>query len=204
MPRPEQREDETMARINGTSRADELRGTAGRDFMWGFGGNDEIDGGARTDRIRGGNGNDEIDGDSGHDLLWGDAGHDEVDGGSGNDQLFGGTGRDELDGGSGNDRLSGGSGSDRLDGGAGNDQLFGGSGSDVFEFERDDRGADVIRDWTDGQDRLDLDDFNFTLARALNTGEQRGADVVFAFAAGVSVTIEDARLADFGAADFLL
>jgi hypothetical protein len=38
----------------------------------------------------------------------------------------------------------------------------------------------------------------------LATAEQRGADVIFAFDSDTQVVVEDARLADFGADDFIL
>jgi Ca2+-binding RTX toxin-like protein len=109
-----------------------------------------------------------------------------------------------VDGGNGDDRLRGGVGRDRLEGDDGDDRLSGGFGADVFEFDREDDGRDIIVDWTDGADRLDVSDFNLTLGQALATGEQRGADVLFAFDGTTRVLVEDARKSDFGADDFIL
>lgn len=192
-----------MATIVGNNAPNELFGTRLADLIRGFGGNDEIEARAGNDQVYGGAGNDEIDGDAGNDTLYGDSGNDELDGDTGNDWLLGGTGNDDLDGGAGNDRLSGGVGNDHLDGGAGNDVLIGGAGRDIFEFERGERGTDRITDWTDGQDRIDLDDFDFSLARALSSGRQVGDDVRFDFAGSI-VIVEDATLSNFGAADFIL
>jgi Ca2+-binding RTX toxin-like protein len=76
--------------------------------------------------------------------------------------LTGNSGANLLDGGSGNDTLSGGAGADTLVGGLGVDQLTGGAGADVFVFRTETDSAnfaaiaDVITDFVQGQDRIDL------------------------------------------------
>ncbi len=99
-------------------------------------------------------------GGKGADVLNGLAGADKLSGGSGKDRLFGSFG---------DDRLSGGSGKDRLNGGAGDDVLKGGSGADRFIFRAGD-GLDVIKDFKNGADLLDLrglaDDFTAVKAAA--------------------------------------
>lgn len=92
---------------------------------------------------------------SANDTLYGGAGDDLARGGSGNDLLIGGVGSDSLSGSMGDDVLSGGSGADQIAGGAGADVLTGGSQGDVFVFGRG-TGADVITDYTVGQDHLQL------------------------------------------------
>lgn len=163
--------------IDGTGRADVLIGTAFADDMDGRGGNDQMRGGA---------------------------GNDDMDGGNGNDSLWGEDGRDDIDGGRGNDRLDGGAGDDILVGGRGNDTLTGGSGADLFEFRRGD-GRDLITDFTDGVDRIELDGFSGReLTAILNGARQVGDDVVLTLSAGASITLADVQLSQLDRADFLL
>ncbi len=82
----------------------------------------------------------------------------QVDGAGGNDRILGRGRNDSLAGGEGNDTLSGGGGNDLLAGGAGDDLLIGGAGNDVFAFGPG-GGADRIKDFVKGEDRLDLTAF---------------------------------------------
>jgi serralysin len=88
---------------------------------------------------------------------------------AGNDRIHGGAGNDTLRGGDGRDRIAGDAGDDVVAGGAASDRLAGGGGSDVFQFAdasdsplaaiRSDgakRVADMLEDFTPGQDRIDL------------------------------------------------
>ncbi len=88
-------------------------------------------------------------------------------GGSGNDtllnieNLIGSSFNDRLTGNSGNNVLNGGLGNDILNGGSGRDLLTGGSGNDTFDFNAlSELGLgttrDVITDFTQGQDTIDL------------------------------------------------
>ncbi len=70
--------------------------------------------------------------------------------------------------------------------------------------ELQDTGSDQIVDWTDGQDQIDVSDFDFSLDEALATGTQVGADVSFAFDANNIVLVENATLAAFNADDFII
>ena len=88
-------------------------------------------------------------------------GADTIDGGDGNDRILGGVGDDILRGGDGNDSLLGGSQDDALFGGLGTDVLTGGSGADSFIFQSatgspPGRTRDILRDFTTGQDLIDL------------------------------------------------
>jgi Ca2+-binding RTX toxin-like protein len=55
----------------------------------------------------------------------------------------------------GSTRSTGGAGRDRLDGGVGNDDLRGGAGRDTFVFGLL-SGRDIVRDYQDGIDKLDV------------------------------------------------
>lgn len=164
----------------------------------------DINGTSGDDILAGGAGNDDIEGGRGNDLISGGGGHDEIDGGRGRDTLRGGAGNDDLDGDSGRDRLSGGRGNDTLDGGRGNDLLSGGLGSDVFVFDRGD-GHDTITDFTNGQDRIELDDFAFWQIQSVIDGaRQEGDDVVLSISADTSITIRNFQVTQLDIGDFLL
>jgi Ca2+-binding RTX toxin-like protein len=90
----------------------------------------------------------------------GNDGDNVVTGLDGDDTLDGGWGNDEIRGDAGDDLLFGGYGDDLLVGGAGADTLVGGDGADVFRLGIGDSGtgaaADLIADFAQGQDRVDL------------------------------------------------
>ncbi|MEC9431808.1 MAG: calcium-binding protein [Pseudomonadota bacterium] len=131
-------------------------GTAAHDILSGGNGRDRIKGGIGDDVIEGGNGRDVLLGARGDDILSGDNGKDLLRGNAGDDWLTGGNGKDKLIGGGGSDILDGGRGPDRIDGGFGDDLLIGGKGRDVFAFHHR-PGDDVIADWGNGPDMLELD-----------------------------------------------
>jgi Ca2+-binding RTX toxin-like protein len=77
------------------------------------------------------------------------------------DDLFGGLGDDILKGEDGSDRLFGEQGNDQLFGGYGSDSLYGGLGADQFVLEYFNgstiaQDQDVVIDFTQGQDQIDL------------------------------------------------
>ncbi|MBX9698517.1 MAG: hypothetical protein K2X74_03715, partial [Acetobacteraceae bacterium] len=105
--------------------------------------------------------------------------------GAGNDQyrgkhgtllgeLRGGDGNDTLIAGLGDDSVFGDKGVDRLDGGAGDDTLTGGNSNDIFVFTRA-GGSDVVADFANDADDLDLTAFRFTGFAAVSS---RATDVV--------------------------
>jgi Ca2+-binding RTX toxin-like protein len=123
-----------------------------------------------------------IDGRQGDDALDGRGGDDALSGGNGQDRLLGRTGNDVLDGGGARDVLAG---------GAGIDVLTGGRGRDTFVFAA---GRDTITDF-DG-DILRLNDAlwgnaKLSIAEILDFAEVRGADTVFAFSGGRTLTLEN-------------
>ncbi|MEC7259476.1 MAG: calcium-binding protein, partial [Pseudomonadota bacterium] len=178
---------ESDDQILGKGGHDTLRGRDGDDMIDGGNGNDRLLGMEGADNLRGGGGTDRVDGGTGDDFLFGDDGEDLLLGRDGNDRMYGGTGADRLighdgndvmDGGGGNDRLFGGHGLDRLTDGAGADRLTGGPGlaKDVFVFVQDGR-RDVITDYQDGLDKIDLTAFGATLDFPQLVISQSGDDV---------------------------
>lgn len=175
-----------MARITGDNKINNLRGTPDDDVILGLGLGDTISGRAGDDRIFGG------------------AGIDTILGGGGKDTIYGGSGNDEIDGDSGKDRLFGGAGRDTLTGGKGNDVLVGGDGNDTFVFVAD-GGADIVRDFVAGDDRLDLRGLDLSdLEEALDAAEQVGDNVVFDIGDGLKITLRNVDLDDLGVGDVLL
>lgn len=116
--------------------------------------NDTLAGDGEDNVLRGGSGND--------DLFGGPAGgDDEMYGDDGDDRLFGGRGDDTLTGGEGNDVLKGGPGEDIfIVDGDDMDVLYGGPDKDTFRFFPSDLGGGTIRDFSDGEDVIDLTEFS--------------------------------------------
>ena len=137
---------------------DSLSGGDGTDTIIGGSGNDTLEGGKSADILNGGKGDDTLVGGGGSDILRGKSGDDNLNGSKGADSLLGGGGKDTLQGGGGKDTLSG---------GAGADQVTGGGGTDVFVYSAGDGGgslalADVISDFQEGTDVIDLSAFGLT------------------------------------------
>ncbi|TPJ15502.1 type I secretion C-terminal target domain-containing protein, partial [Mesorhizobium sp. B2-7-2] len=126
--------------------------------------------------IIGSNYDDILNGDGSANALYGGAGNDTINGNNGNDTLIGGAGNDNLDGGAGNDILIGGSGLNHLTGGAGNDTFVIDASKLTLHV------ADVIADYTPGQDVIDLSDLLQSLgANAPTSDGQTGAAVNVTF-----------------------
>lgn len=94
--------------------------------------------------------------------------NDTINGQGGDDTLSGRSGDDDLRGGPGNDVLYGGPGDDAFRGGSGDDMFIGGGGADTFVISPGDGsssagspGTDTIRDFTPGEDAIDLTAFGF-------------------------------------------
>ncbi len=169
--------------------ADTLTGGSGDDTLDGSFGNDTLIGMAGDDRLLGNIGNDVLLGGDGDDYAFGSSGDDTLDGGAGNDELRGGFQNDTLNGDSGNDTLVGWNGNDTLAGGDGNDLLDGGEDDDTFVIAGDALGdTDTITD-SDGNDVILFDGFN--PFEHVQTVEQVGTDLVFTYAGGGSLTVDD-------------
>lgn len=126
------------------------------------------------ENVRTGSGDDVIHGSAGNNFLIGGSGDDSIIGRHGNDLLHGEDGNDVLYGGTGSDTLNGGAGNDLLSGGAGKDYLRGGAGADVFKFLSTEssshvyQNSDIILDFQQGQDVIDLSVIDASVSRAGN------------------------------------
>lgn len=168
--------------LEGTLRGDEMNGTPQNDIFNGKAGNDVLTGAGGADRLIGFTGNDSLVG------------------GIGSDFLNGGEGQDNLNGGSGNDKMQGGSGNDTLFGSTGNNLLEGGSGNDMFVLTKG-RGANRITDFRDRQDKLGLS--GGVSLGSLNF-KQQGDDVLIRSGRDVLAIVEDTRLNQITARDFVV
>ncbi len=176
---------------------DVLTGDQGANEIGGANGNDRIDGGEGNDRLIGGNHNDVLIGRDGRDSIYGDNGNDRLFGGNDRDFLYGGNqndmiragfGNDFVQGDRGNDRLFGDAGNDWLVGGGNRDFLWGGAGRDRFDFDsvRDSAGSqrDFIRDFTHGEDRIDVSTIDASTTSAGNDRFRFIGDDAFTKTAG--------------------
>jgi len=143
---------------------DTVQGSVDGEVINGNQGIDQISGGGGNDNLFGGQDGDVIDGGVGDDILLGNLGADIITGGDGNDNLFGGKDNDNLSGDLGNDILSGDFGIDALTGGGGND---------IFVLGIGGGGADLITDFQDGADLMQLPaGITFSNLRVTTSGNQ--------------------------------
>ena len=205
----------------GSSTGNTLIGGGGNDALRGWGGNDLLEGGAGGDVLYGGAGDDTADyaqsavhvvinlangyangGDATGDTLSeienliGSAHEDFLSGDASENVLVGGSGNDTLRGWGGDDILYGGADADLLDGGQQDDQMFGGAGGDTFFF-RPGWGRDIVGDYEDDIDEIDLTLYGFTdTTAALAFATEVGNDTVFEFASGETLTVRNATKAE--------
>lgn len=175
--------------IVGSTGADNLSGGTGNDTIDGGFGNDVIFGDAGDDRLLGNYGDDQISGGDGNDYAFGAAGADIIDGGAGNDELRGGFHNDTISGGDGDDYLNGWTGNDRLAGGDGNDTMDGGLDHDTYVIDAAAAGdTDLVID-AGGDDVLLFEGLN--PFESVATVEQSGNNLIFSYAGGGSLTLQD-------------
>lgn len=165
--------------VRGGTGANSLSGGSGDDVIWDGDGDDSLDGGAGDDRLRAGDGNDTLNGGDGADRLRAGDGNDQANGGAGDDMVFGGAGDDTLDGGSGADILTGGAGSDTFIAGD---------------------GGDVIRDFTSGEDVIDLSGRNLSFSDL--TVQAVGPHALIAMPDGDTVLLFNTQPGNLSAGDF--
>jgi Ca2+-binding RTX toxin-like protein len=159
---------------------DSIAGTEANDFLQGNQGFDYLDGAGGDDIIRGGKDDDVVDGGTGNDRLYGDLGSDLVLGYDGNDLVRGGKGDDWVAGEAGNDTIMGDKGDDLVEGDLGND---------LFVFAQD-SGSDVIIDFENGIDLIDLSAYGITAFNQLNiTDDPEGAIIDLGPTAGSAANL---------------
>ena len=137
------------------------------------------------------------------DFYDGLGGDDVIHGRGGNDHLRGGAGDDEIDGGAGSDTLEGGAGDDVLDGGTGDDTMWGGTGHDKFVFQSG-HGNDTIKDFTDGEDLIDLTELAGITGFGDLTTTADGSDAVINLTShgGGTIRLENFSVSDLDDSDF--
>ncbi|CAD5943602.1 pre-peptidase C-terminal domain-containing protein [Planktothrix agardhii] len=176
-----------------------------------LGGNDTVQGSVDGEVINGNQGFDQIFGGGGNDNLFGGQDGDVIDGGVGDDILFGNLGADIITGGDGNDNLFGGKDNDNLSGDLGNDilsgdfgidTLTGGGGSDIFVLGIGGGGADIITDFQDGADLMQLPaGLIFSNLRVTTSGNQTA--IVLATTGEELARLDTIQPAAITAADFV-
>jgi serralysin len=171
-------------------------------------GTDSVDfviSGNRNDKIWVGRDNDLVDGNGGNDFVFAGSGNDIVLGGTGRDRVFGSFGNDTINGDAGNDQLFGDNGIDMINGGSGNDRLEGGRGADIFVFaEGNDR--DLIIDFKNGTDKVDVSEFDFDNIAELRDGatfSRQGTWTIVDFDNGDRIEIQGVPISHLGANDFI-
>lgn len=185
--------------LTGDGRRDIVSTGDGNDTVQGQGGDDSIRGEAGADDLRGGANDDVLRGNKGMDTLDGGDGDDQVFGGRGADMVLGGDGDDILLGRGGRDTLSGNAGDDTLQGNRGDDVLEGGDGADTFSFKRND-GDDIILDFTDGEDRIEIRNGADSLGDLGIVAA--GANVIISLK-GTTIQVNNATVDQFDETDFL-
>ena len=165
--------------------------------------------GMLTGPLSTGDGDDRVRGGTGAEMIDAGGDNDSVRGGEGDDTLLGGAGYDTLAGNGGNDSLEGGGRNDTLIGGKGDDTLTGGGGADTIVIRRVGNGDDVMTDFQNGSDVIDISALSaagfadLTAAGALT--EDRNAVTVDLSLIGGSGTLrlQGMTLADMDASDFI-
>ena len=109
-------------------------------------------------------------------------------------------GPDLLTGGPGPDFLFGLGGNDTLVGGAGNDTLTGGPGADIFVF-RPNSGADIITDFRDRSDKIDLSSYHIGFGDL--SFVTKGRDVLITLPDGDNILMQNVALKMLDVGDFL-
>lgn len=215
--------------LNGAAGNDRIIGGEGNDTINGGDGVDTIFGQNGNDMLFGGAGNDFFFGSAGGDIMDGEADFDTVSylasssgvtvnlqtGGTGGDaagdsytsieRVFGTSQSDSITGSDGDNTLLGNGGNDYLEGGQGTDTLIGGAGTDSYGYNTVNSGSDFINGFSPVGEIIYIlggdTDFD-TFAELMAVGSDAGANSVFDFGSGNTLTIVGQNLADLDASDF--
>ncbi len=178
---------------------------------------ERITGSQFDDTITGNEFSNSLKGYGGVDIIFGLDGRDVIEGRNGDDTLHGGDKNDNILGGNDNDKLFGDAGFDKLFGELGDDELTGGADADYFVFNSSlgAFGGDVIMDFENGVDRLDVREV-FSIANPANTADNfsdftvsvsAGFGVKVKFENGQVIYLDDTAtgitVADIDASDFI-
>lgn len=153
-----------------------------------------------------------IKGDASDNSLSGVGDRDTIAGGSGIDTISGGDEYDRLFGDGGNDFIFGDDGTDRIDGGTGNDQLYGGGDDNdrdtfIFAVSATSFGRDVINDWEDVTDRIQINgyaSFAAAVADGMTISEDAGGNAIVKFTTPIStITLSGIDQSQVTSADFV-
>lgn len=181
--------------LTGDSGGNRLYGQYGNDILFGGAGQDRLEGQSGDDTLYGGDDNDILLGGAGADTIYGGAGTDRLSyhkagadisvnlrtgyaaGGDAEGDVFseiedlqGGYGNDSLTGNNSVNTIWGNRGDDTIRGYRANDTLYGNSGSDTFVFYNRD-GNDVIKDFEDGLDKIQLSGKSWDLLTVVQDGD---------------------------------
>jgi len=206
-------------RLLGGDGNDTINGGDGVDTIFGQAGDDIMTGGADNDFFFGGAGADSHDGGTGTDTVSYLASSSGVTvnmqtGGTGGDaagdtyinieRIFGSGQDDSLTGSDGNDTLIANGGDDFLTGGLGNDSLNGGAGVDSFAYNTTQDDADVIQGFTTNEvvDILFTDPAFDSFAELMDVATDAGANTIFNFGGGNTLTIVGQNIADLNDSNF--
>ena len=202
-----------VGEIRGTDHSDVITGSGNNESFIGRAGDDVIDGAGGFDRLRFDRSCCAYIADLDVNLGAGTATGRWNDGNfsytiSNIEHVRGSGNRDVLTGDAGDNRLEGREGDDILRGGSGADTLIGGDGGDTFIFGPG-HGTDTIRDFTDGADRINLNELSissYSDVSAVTTLNSNG-DVVIDLSTlgGGEIRLQGfSRIAALDASDFLL
>ena len=205
--------------VAGSDHGDDITGDDGANHLEGGDGNDTLEGAAGADRLDGGNGADWLVhwlSDAGVTVNLADGtaegGHAEGDvilniehllGSYHQDELTGDNGANSIFGIAGNDVLRGNGGQDVLAGGEGADRLYGGEGADTFRFDPG-HGDDIVFDFIDAEDRIDLRQFSLSGFDDLAiTSESGSARIDLTDHGGGTILLQNFDTANLDTADFM-
>ena len=109
-----------------------------------------------------------------------------------------------LSGGNGDDLLLGEEGADILIGDTGSDRLIGGEGADTFVFDAEGKHTDIIDDFIDGEDHIDLSAFTgLSFADLALSARNNHAVIDLTAYGGSKIILRKFNPADLDAADFI-